>query len=86
MKQVLEAALDVQNFLESKGWNFCFIGGIALQRWAIPRNTNDAEITLLTGIGFEEDFISTLLDQFESRIKNDPMDFSASTYRSCQSR
>jgi len=75
MKQVLEAAKDVQNFLEAKDWNFCFIGGIALQRWAIPRNTNDADITLLTGIGPEEDVIRTLLEKFESRIENNPMDF-----------
>jgi len=75
MKQVLEAAKEIQDFIESRDWKFCFIGGIALQRWAIPRNTNDVDLTLITGIGPEEDFIRTLLDQFESRIDDDPMAF-----------
>ena len=75
MKQVLEAAKEVQDFIESEGWDFCFIGGIALQRWAIPRNTNDADITLMTGIGPEEDYIRALIDRFESRIVEDPVGF-----------
>lgn len=75
MKQVLEAALEVQEFLESKDWRFCFIGGLALQRWAIPRNTLDADLTLMTGIGDESDFVEPLLERFTSRIENDPLEF-----------
>ncbi|CAN5368242.1 hypothetical protein BH10ACI2_BH10ACI2_26060 [soil metagenome] len=75
MKQVLEAAKEIQDFFEENGWQFCFIGGISLQAWAIPRNTNDADITLLTGIGSEEVFIRSILDRFESRITKDPLDF-----------
>jgi hypothetical protein len=72
MKLVLEAAKEVQDFCEDNKWQFCFIGGVALQRWAIPRNTNDVDLTLLTGIGPEEERI---LEKFESRIKDDPLDF-----------
>jgi hypothetical protein len=75
MKQVLEAAKEIQNFLEEKEWKFCFIGGIALQVWAIPRNTNDADITLMTGIGSEEEFIRAILKRFDSRINDDPIGF-----------
>lgn len=31
---VLEAAGEVQRFCQRQGWRFCFIGGVALQRWA----------------------------------------------------
>ncbi|MFN0279718.1 MAG: nucleotidyl transferase AbiEii/AbiGii toxin family protein [Pyrinomonadaceae bacterium] len=75
MKQVLEAAKEIQTFLEEQRWKFCFIGGISLQAWAIPRNTNDADITLLTGIGSEEQFIETLLERFTSRINDDQLEF-----------
>ena len=75
MKQVLEAAKEVQSFLESHDWDFCFIGGIALQTWGKPRNTNDADLTLLTGIGSEREFVDQLLSIFESRIKEYPEEF-----------
>ena len=75
MKQVLEAAKEIQDFFDENGWRYCFIGGIALQRWAIPRNTNDADLTLITGIGSEGEFIKTILAKFRSRIIDDPMGF-----------
>ena len=75
MKLVLEAAREIQEFCEDNDWRFCFIGGIAVQRWAVPRNTNDVDLTLLTGIGNEEVFITRLLDRFESRIKEDALRF-----------
>jgi len=75
MRQVLEAAKEVQDFLEENEWRFCFIGGVALQRWAIPRNTNDVDLTIMTGIGPEETITQAILDRFESRIKEDPLKF-----------
>lgn len=75
MKPVLEAAKEVQDFFEQNEWRFCFIGGIAVQRWAIPRNTNDVDITLMTGIGPEEEVTLKILERFESRIKDDPLSF-----------
>ncbi len=75
MKQVLEAAKEIQDFFENKNWEFCFIGGISLQAWAIPRNTNDADLTLITGFGSEEQFIKDILVKFESRITDDPIGF-----------
>jgi hypothetical protein len=59
--------LELQGFCEARGWRFCFIGGIAVQRWSNPRFTHDADMTLLTGIGAEENFIDPLLAQFRER-------------------
>ncbi len=38
-----------------------------MQRWGEPRVTNDADLTLITGWGAEEEFIETLLSQFRAR-------------------
>ena len=40
MKDLVEEAAELQTLLESKGWAFCFIGGLAIQRWSEPRLTN----------------------------------------------
>ncbi|MCS6997375.1 MAG: hypothetical protein NZ533_10600 [Casimicrobiaceae bacterium] len=69
-----EAALDLQQFCEERGWRFCFIGGIANARWGIPRFTEDADLSLLTGFGGEEAYIEPLLDRFEAR-RPDARDF-----------
>ncbi|MCY7348868.1 MAG: hypothetical protein LH614_21980 [Pyrinomonadaceae bacterium] len=74
MKQIFEVAQQVQNFFDENNWQFCFIGGIALQRWAKPRLTNAADLTLLTGFGSEEIYIDKILAKFESRISN-PKEF-----------
>jgi hypothetical protein len=65
---VIEAAANLQRVCESEGWRFCFIGGLALQRWGEPRETVDVDLTLLTGFSGEERFISRLLDHFTARI------------------
>ena len=57
MNDILRAAADLQTFCEQHGWAFCFIGGLAVQRWGNPRYTQDADLTLLTGFGGEEAFI-----------------------------
>ena len=61
MTRLLLAALDVQTFCESRGWRFCIIGGVAVQRWGEPRVTRDVDLSLLTGLGGEEQFIDPLL-------------------------
>ena len=70
MKPIFETAQTVQSLFQSEGWKFCFIGGVALQRWAVPRLTNDVDLTLLTGFGEEEPFIDKILSAFESRIED----------------
>ena len=68
LADVMTAAAEVQAFCQSRGWRFYFIGGIAVQRWGMPRFTQDVDLTLLTGLGAEEKFIDALLDQFPGRL------------------
>ena len=49
-------------------WRFCFIGGVALQRWGEPRFTVDVDLTLLTGFADEEAYVDALLNEYSSRI------------------
>ena len=67
MVDVLAAAVEVNRLCERHGWKFCFIGGIAVQRWGNPRFTVDVDLTLLTGYGSEERFVDAVLEQLEPR-------------------
>ena len=59
MNAVFAAALELQSFCQQQGWRFCLIGGVALQRWGEPRQTAHVDITLLTGFGGEDNFVSS---------------------------
>ena len=61
MNLILEAAVEIQRFFEARDWQFCFIGGVAVQQWSEPRVTDDVDLTLITGFGTEEHFIDELL-------------------------
>lgn len=41
LPRVLEAAIEIQSFCQRRKWRFCFIGGVAVQRWGEPRLTQD---------------------------------------------
>lgn len=69
MNPVYAAALELQAFCRERGWRFCFIGGIAVQRWGEPRLTVDADLTLLTGFGREEPYVDALLRAFRARTE-----------------
>ncbi len=58
----------MQQGFERRGWQFCFIGGVANFRWGTPRLTNDLDLTLLTGFGNEADYANALLAEYQSRI------------------
>lgn len=68
MNALIRAAAELQVVCESHRWRFCFIGGLAVQRWGEPRETVDVDLTLLTGFADEARFVSVLMDAFESRI------------------
>ncbi len=68
MTEVIQAAAELQAVCQAQGWQFCFIGGLAVQCWGEPRETVDADLTLLTGFGGEERFIRILLEHFAGRI------------------
>jgi hypothetical protein len=62
-----QAASELQGFCVARRWQFCFIGGLALIRWGEPRQTHDADLTLLTGFRDEESYIAALLTAFAPR-------------------
>jgi hypothetical protein len=68
------AAREVSEFLASRQWRFCIIGGLAVIRWGEMRTTLDVDLTLLTGFGQEEEFARPLLERFPGRI-DDAMEF-----------
>lgn len=70
MTEVIRAAIELQSVCKTQGWRYCFIGGLALQRWGEPRETIDVDLTLLTGFGKEERFVEILLGRFDARIEN----------------
>jgi hypothetical protein len=67
MTELIPAAKKIQDFIDSKGWKFCFIGGLAVQRWGEIRLTKDVDLTLITEFGDEEKFVDELLARFQSR-------------------
>jgi predicted nucleotidyltransferase len=70
MDSLIRAAADVQSILDKKHWKYCFIGGIAVQKWGQARLTQDIDLTVFTGFGHEEATIDTLLSSFSPRVKN----------------
>jgi hypothetical protein len=67
MTDLIATAFALQTFCEEHDWQFCFIGGLAVQALGEARLTNDADMTLLTGFGGEEIFIDTLLTRYKPR-------------------
>src|SRR5213593_1530248 len=67
LEELLLAAATIQNRFGQQGWRFCFIGGVAVQRWGDPRFTQDIDLTLLTGCGDEERFVDSLLTFLKPR-------------------
>ncbi len=51
MNALFEAAKEVCDFMKARHWEFCVIGGLAVQRWGELRTTLDADLTLFTGFG-----------------------------------
>ena len=70
MKSLFLLCDEIQKMFVELRWRFCFIGGIALQRWGEPRLTHDVDISLLTGFGNENHFIDILCQQYIPRIEN----------------
>jgi hypothetical protein len=69
-----KSAIELQRYLRSCHYEFCFIGGIAVQRWGEPRVTKDLDVTLITTFGQERPVIESLLKRYQSR-QDDPVNF-----------
>lgn len=79
MHPAIEAALELQEFLDAHGEKFCIIGGLAVQRWGEVRLTVDADATVLTDWSRDEvvtdlllgsPFLPRMADAREFALKN----------------
>lgn len=68
MNALLTAAAEIQSFLRLADERFCFIGGLASQRWGEPRLTRDVDLTLLCPFGAEGKAADRLLGSFAGRV------------------
>ncbi|MDX2079462.1 MAG: hypothetical protein SFU53_01625 [Terrimicrobiaceae bacterium] len=75
MHPAVEAALELQEFLDRNGLRFCIIGGIAVQRWGEVRLTVDADATVLTNWDQDEYVTDLLLDSPFVPRRADARDF-----------
>jgi len=64
----------IQEKLARAGFRFCFIGGLALQRWGEPRYTRDIDLTLLCPFG-EEASVAARIAQLISPRLADAVEF-----------
>jgi hypothetical protein len=68
MIDLITEAHRFQALCLSLNWEFCFIGGLAVQHWGEPRLTRDVDVSVLTGFGPEADFISAILNVYNARL------------------
>ena len=68
--RLFERASQVDAALSETGLRYCFIGGIAVQRWGEPRSTQDLDLTVLAVFGGEGPVVDTLLGLYEPRIRD----------------
>ena len=68
MNTLFGAAAEVQRVVEASGAPFCFIGGLALLRWAEPRLTRDVDLVVVTGFGCEAPVVDLLLEALPARV------------------
>jgi predicted nucleotidyltransferase len=68
MTPILEAAVELQEFLVEKKWPFCIIGGLAVMRWGTPRTTQDVDVSLFVEFGKEPDVIESIFGRFRPRL------------------
>jgi hypothetical protein len=74
MKSLFLLAAELERYFQERQWRYCFIGGIANQRWGQPRTTVDVDVTLLTGLGTEATYVDELLSSYSARVP-DPKTF-----------
>ena len=71
---VLASAAEVEQFCQNQNLRFCFIGGLAVQRWGSPRFTQDVDSTILASFGEEAAIVDPILQRFPGR-RSDAREF-----------
>lgn len=68
LRELVAAALQLQHAWMAQSIPFCFIGGLAVQRWGEPRYTRDVDATIFVGFGGEREAVEGQLKRLRSRI------------------
>ncbi|MFO7899784.1 MAG: hypothetical protein R6V58_12085 [Planctomycetota bacterium] len=74
MDEISAAAVELHEWLSSRGITHFFIGGIAAQHWGEARQTGDVELCAIVPAEGEADFVADVLGHFVSRM-DDPAEF-----------
>jgi len=69
-----DSAIELESYLQLQSFRFCFIGGVAVQRWGEPRVTDDLDLTIFLNYGEEQEVAKRILARYQSRHPN-PMAF-----------
>jgi len=70
IRELVKCALGLQARWQASKNLFCFIGGLAVQRWSEPRATRDVDATLYVGFGKEKAAVKEQLQFLQGRIDN----------------
>jgi hypothetical protein len=72
MELIVRAAVQVQTVLDKQRWQYCFIGGLAVQKWGQARFTQDVESVIAKqGRKLDWDYIFAQLTPL-AELKEDP--------------
>jgi len=70
LSELIAAAARLRSQWDLLGIRYCFIGGLAVQRWGQPRQTDDVDATVWTEFGNERPVIDRLLQGLVGRIEH----------------
>jgi len=70
LQELVQAAVRLQAIWQAAGFEFCFIGGLAVQHWGEPRQTGYVDATIWTDFGNERPVIDRLLETLSPRIED----------------
>lgn len=68
MNNLIAEAEQLQIFVQDKGFEFFFIGGLAVQVWGEPRLTRDIDLTVFTNLTDERSFIKIFLQKYKPKF------------------
>lgn len=66
---LVQAAVRLQTIWKKEAFEFCFIGGLAVQHWGEPRQTGDVDAAIWTQFGNEQPIVDRLLKHLSPRIE-----------------
>lgn len=68
MTRIFEAAWELHVYLTRKKIPYVFIGGLAVQKWGLPRFTKDVDLTISVPVEETEKFIAQITKNFKGRV------------------